>query len=149
MREQELCYLFSRLETLREKAESVSAPILRDRVDHSRRLDQIGDVIERIDSTEREAAALLEFQNRHRRTIENIIRRFSGPSAWERRAVLRCRYLDDEKWEDVSAILYGFELDFSAKYDSYLRRTYRAHGAALKAFTETITQEEEIQLDRS
>ena len=46
------------------------------------------------------------------------------------------RYFDRMSWPDVCEALFGDRVDYIEKYDSYMRRTLRIHGAALVGLAE-------------
>lgn len=46
-------------------------------------------------------------------------------------AVIQLRYFDRMSWPDVTDALFGDRPDYLDKYESYMRRTLRIHGAAL------------------
>ena len=93
--------------------------------------DRLGDVIGIADALEREAdekeqdAAVLYAE------IDGAIRKIDGKYSVERRLVLQCRYIDSQAWADVTYLLFGDRADFTDKEDSYARRTYMIHKAAL------------------
>ena len=51
-------------------------------------------------------------------------------------AVIEMRYFDRMSWPDVCEALFGGRVDYIEKYDSYMRRTLRIHGAALVGLAE-------------
>lgn len=74
--------------------------------------------------------------------IEAVIRRISGPGWPDQRAVLRMRYLDGERWEDVASLLFGTSPDYEERADSFLRRVHKTHAAALAAISEFVPLEQ-------
>ena len=67
-------------------------------------------------------------QKRERKSIEELLSHLKKSSE---KAVIRMRYFDREDWSGVSCMLFGGKDDFLDKEESYLRRTYMIHGAAL------------------
>jgi hypothetical protein len=63
-----------------------------------------------------------------RRALLEIMERL--PYA-EQRQVLQARYFDGHSWGGVARVLFGRRHDYYLKAESYERRVYRIHGAAL------------------
>lgn len=80
------------------------------------------------EATAEQAADLRDLRYR----IEGAVRLIDGPGWPNQRAVLRMRYLDGERWEDVCFMLFWRDPDFQTKQDSYVRRVYKIRKAALR-----------------
>ena len=61
------------------------------------------------------------------------------PCAKER-CIIRRRYIDGESWSDVIFGIFGSEVDFLDREDTYNRKVYRIHGNALDHMTTAINQ---------
>lgn len=57
-------------------------------------------------------------------------------------AVIQLRYFDRMSWPDVTDALFGDRPDYLDKYESYMRRTLRIHGAALVGLAELNSETE-------
>lgn len=57
----------------------------------------------------------------------------------DERAVIRLRYFDRQEWPDVCFVMYGDEIDFIDRQESYQNRTYKAHGRALLKLADILT----------
>lgn len=77
--------------------------------------------LEMIDETEREIDQKLQMLVKLKAEISGAIDRLSNR---EERMVLRCRYLNDYSWEEISALMNVSE-----------RTVYRIHGTALQNFS--------------
>ena len=75
-----------------------------------------------------QAAALRDLRNR----IEGAVRLVNGPNWAHKRAVIRMRYIDGEKFETIAQLLFGRDPDFLMKQDSYTRRVFKVRKAALR-----------------
>lgn len=73
--------------------------------------------------------------------IERAISMISGPGWANRRAVLRMRYLDQCHWEETTKMLFARNADFTARFDSYQRRTFKIHRQALEDLCAINNQE--------
>lgn len=80
------------------------------------------------ETTTKEAAELRDLRHR----IEGAVRLINGPGWPDLRAVLRMRFIDGEKWEVIAFLLFGRDPDFLVKQDSYIQRTFKLRGAALR-----------------
>ena len=104
-------------------------------------VDSMGGIVGRLDELRAELEEAQAKATETRREVEGAIKRISGPQWPDRRAVLRFRYLLCMTWSDVNDALFGAKRDFLDKEDSYMRRTYRLHGAALLDLLELIPDE--------
>lgn len=80
-----------------------------------------------------------------RRRIDAAIRLIDGPDWPNRRAVLRMRYLDGERWETIAQLLFWRDPDFLLKKESYIRRTFKIRKGALRALAKNPRIEEYVQ----
>ncbi len=91
--------------------------------------DRTGYLIELKEAAANRIAQIGKKQVEQARQIETWVELLHAP---KERAVMRLRYLDALSWADVSFSLYGSQLDFNEKEESYLRQTYRLHKKALE-----------------
>lgn len=103
--------------------------------------DKIGDLVARIEDLTAENAQLWKRVGELRREREAAIRRIGGRGYAELRAVLRLRYIDGERWNDLCFVLYGGKEDFNEREDSYLHRAYKLHGKALYELSQIVPLE--------
>lgn len=95
------------------------------------RVDRIGAELAYLEELEEK---LLQNQTAARalyRQIDGTISQISGPGWPDRRFVLRARYLDGCRWEEVSEMLFHRKSDYEGKEDTYLRHTFAIHKKAL------------------
>ena len=62
----------------------------------------------------------------------------TGKHGVERRTVLQCRYLDTMAWQDVAYLVFGDRTDYSDKFDSFQRRVFNIHKAALEDLAQVL-----------
>lgn len=55
-----------------------------------------------------------------------------------RRTVLQCRYLDGQAWSGVIYLLFEDRVDFTDKEDSFQRRVFNIHKAALEDLAQIL-----------
>ena len=119
----------AQLERLEDKLSSIGSPTLSDMPKApSRALDKEAELIAQKIDLEREIEQ--EKANLHNLRLE-IEKMMGCLKRANEKAVIRAKYLCEEKWEDVSFIIFGAKEDFLDKEDSYQRRTYMIHGSAL------------------
>lgn len=94
--------------------------------------DRIGGVISTADVIEGQVAEKEAQAAEAYREIDATIQQISGKHAAERKFILQCRYLDRMDWPDVIFLLFGEKDDFGDREDSYGRRAYDIHKAALQ-----------------
>lgn len=103
--------------------------------------DRMGGIVGQLDELRAEIEAAQDKAAEIRCEIEAVIKRIDGPQWPDRRAVLRFRYLLCLPWPDVNDALFGGKQDFLEREDSYMRRAYRLHSAALLDLLEFIPAE--------
>ena len=135
--------LFDRVDELRGRIESARTSTL-DGMPHSqtRDGDKTGALLAQLEEIEGEARAAQEAAAAYRREIRAAIRQIIGPRWADRREVLRLRYLDGLRWEDVSEKLFGDEADYWDRPEAFLRRVYKIHGAALEELSKIVPLEQ-------
>lgn len=104
--------------------------------------DSVGTALARIDELEREAAEARACAMGLYHEIDAAIKRINGPGWPDMRAVLRVRYLDLERWEGVTEVLFGQRDDYEDRQESFIRRVHKIHGAALAALAELVPLDE-------
>lgn len=118
-----------RLEYLTSKMTSISSQVMNGMPrSSSMSTDRMADMLGRKEELEASIRASVEKQAQKRREIEALVRRLKSP---EERQVIRLRYLDRTEWDEVLEIMFGSKSDFEDRYETYRRRMYRDHGAAL------------------
>ena len=134
--------LFDRADELRGRIESARTSSL-DGMPHAQNRggDRTGTLLARLEELEQEAMEAQQEATAARRKIETAIRRITGPRWADRREVLRLRYLDGLRWEDVSEKLYGDEADYWDKPEVFLRRTFKLHNRALEELSKIVPLE--------
>lgn len=129
----EVALLRARADAIRDRAASPSSPTL-DGMPRSPGFegDRLGEVIGIADVIERQVAEKEAQAAEAYREIDATIQQISGKHAAERKFILQCRYLDRMDWPDVIFLLFGEKDDFGDREDSYGRRAYNIHKAALQ-----------------
>ena len=100
--------------------------------------DRLGEAIGIADALDREANEKEQVAVALYGEIDGAIRKIDGKYGVERRLVLQCRYLDGQAWSGVIYLLFGDRVDFNDKEDSYGRRAYMIHKAALKDLAQIL-----------
>lgn len=129
----EVALLRARADAIRDRAASPSSPTL-DGMPRSPGFegDRLGEVIGTADVIEGQVAEKEAQAAEAYREIDATIQQISGKHAAERKFILQCRYLDRMDWPDVIFLLFGEKDDFGDREDSYGRRAYNIHKAALQ-----------------
>lgn len=122
-----------RLERLNSKIEGVGAQVITD-MPHSPNTigDRVGEMIGAAAELERSIEKAIEDQRNEKNAIESILKCLRRS---DEKSVIRIRYFDMESWNMVNKIMFGYRDDFAEKEESYKRRAYRAHDAALLNMT--------------
>lgn len=129
----EVALLRARADAIRDRVASPSSPTL-DGLPRSPGFegDRLGEVIGIADVIERQVAEKEAQAVEAYREIDATIQQISGKHATERKFILQCRYLDRMDWPDVIFLLFGDKGDFGDREDSFTRRAYNIHKAALQ-----------------
>lgn len=135
----EVALLRARADAIRDRAASPTAPTL-DGMPRAPGFDgdKLGGVIGAADALDREADEKERDVAALYGEIDGTIRRIEGKHGAERRTVLQCRYLDGQPWGGVTYLLFGDRVDFNDKEDSYARRVYMIHKAALEDLAQVL-----------
>lgn len=135
----EVALLRARADAIRDRAASPDSPTL-DGMPRSPGFDgdKIGGIIGAADALDREAAEKAQDAAALYAEIDGAIRRIEGNHAAERRTVLQCRYLDGQAWGGVTFLLFGDRADFNEKEESYGRRVFNIHKAALEDLAQVL-----------
>ena len=104
--------------------------------------DKLGGIIGAADALNREAAEKEQDVAALYNEIDEAIRKIGGKHGVERRTVLQCRYLDTMAWQDVAYLVFGDRTDYSDKFDSFQRRVFNIHKAALEDLAQILYQSE-------
>lgn len=100
--------------------------------------DKLGGIIGTADALEREADEKEQDAAALYAEIDGAIRKIGGKHGGERRTVLQCRYLDGQGWSGVIYLLFGDRVDFTDKEDSFQRRVFNIHKAALEDLAQIL-----------
>lgn len=100
--------------------------------------DRLGDVIGIADALDREADEKEQVAAALYGEIDGAIRQIEGKHGVERRTVLQCRYLDTMAWQDVVYLVFGDRTGYSDKFDSFQRRVFNTHKAALEDLAQIL-----------
>ncbi len=100
--------------------------------------DKLGGIIGTADALEREADEKEQDAAALYAEIDGAIRKIGGKHGGERRTVLQCRYLDGQGWSGVIYLLFGDRVDFTDKEDSFQRRVFNTHKAALEDLAQIL-----------
>ena len=99
--------------------------------------DRLGEAIGIADALDREADEKEQVAALYGE-IDGAIRKIGGKHGVERRTVLQCRYLDTMAWQDVAYLVFGDRTDYSDKFDSFQRRVFNIHKAALEDLAQVL-----------
>ena len=96
-------------------------------------LDQKDRIINRLDT-------LKELHNKQREIIEMTIRQIRSS---DERSVISLRYLSYPllSWNDVCKSMFDSKEDYEDRFESYLRRTTKTHGRAVKKMATILNSE--------
>lgn len=100
--------------------------------------DRLGGAIGIADALDREADEKEQVAAALYGEIDGAIRQIEGKHGVERRTVLQCRYLDGQAWSGVIYLLFGDRADFTDKEDSFQRRVFNIHKAALEDLAQIL-----------
>lgn len=139
----EVALLRARADAIRDRVASPSSPTL-DGLPRSPGFegDKLGGIIGAADALDREAAEKEQDVAALYNEIDEAIRKIGGKHGVERRTVLQCRYLDTMAWQDVAYLVFGDRTDYSDKFDSFQRRVFNIHKAALEDLAQILYQSE-------
>ena len=133
--------LILRAETLRDRVASPQSPNT-DGMPHnsSKDTDRIGNLIALIDDIETEARQKIAEANGIYRELNTTIKRIQGKGSADKRLVLQMKYIDGFKWYDINDVLWLKKTDYTEREESYLRRTFKIHQAALLDIAEILAE---------
>ncbi len=100
--------------------------------------DRIGEIVGAADALDREAAEKEQDAAVVYAEIDAAIRRIDGKYGAVRRTCLQCRYLDGQSWEGIVFLFFGDRVDFNDKIESYTRRAFAYHKAALQDLAQVL-----------
>lgn len=135
----EIRYLRERADAIRTRAASPASSKL-DGMPRSPGFagDRLGEAIGIADALDREANEKEQVAAALYGEIDGAIRKIDGKYGVERRLVLQCRYLDGQAWSGVTYLLFGDRIDFTDKEDSFQRRVFNIHKAALQDLAQVL-----------
>lgn len=118
-----------RMDRLQTKIIGVGAQILSDMPKApSHDNDRAADLIAQKMDLEQELGETVTELLSERRDIEKAVRTLKNA---DQRMVILSRYIDGDSFKDVNELVFGGKEDFTDKEDSYMRRVFNIHGAAL------------------
>lgn len=118
------------MQTLLQRSKTPSAKMDNPKVVSSNALeDKMSMYVSRLDAARARLNNLIVKQNKAHDIIERAVELL--PTV-RKRDVIRYRYLMNMKWSEVNQHMHGHFDDFEEREESYLRRTTKAHGAALR-----------------
>ena len=117
-----------RLEWLEAKLYNVGSPQISDLPKGTPSKDRKESMIDKKDTLSNRIMDMIKEQEKERVWIEGILASFYKS---DEKAVIRMRYIDGCKWNEVTEMLFGNEEDYDDKRESYLRRTTKLHERAL------------------
>ena len=131
--------LRARADAIRDRAASPASPTL-DGMPRAPGFDgdKLGGIIGAADALDHEAAEKEQDAAALYAEIDGEIRKIGGKYGVERRLVLQCRYLDGQAWGGVTFLLFGGRADFNEKEESYARRVFNIHKAALEDLAQVL-----------
>lgn len=123
-----------RMDRLQTRIIGVGAQVISDMPkapshDNDRAADLIAQKIDLEKELSESVAEILE----ERRGLEKAIRSLKNA---DQRTVILSRYIDGDSFRDVNELVFGGKEDFADKEDSYMRRVFNIHGAALIGLAE-------------
>lgn len=138
------CFMEDRATLLRERAGSPSSPNL-DGMPHEKGSvsDKVGNLVGMAVDMEAEASRAFKEARTIYREIDRTIKQIHGSGYPDKRYVLQMKYLDGMNWSEINDALWISKEDFLDKEDSYARRTFKIHRAALVSIAEYIPKEAE------
>ena len=138
--EKELDEQCERLEKLQAKMIGLGAQVITDMpIVHGASNDRLTDLIAKKDEID---TSIKKLAMKHLKDRENIEKVVSELKTAEEKSVVRLRYVDALRWEDVSQLIFGKKDDYMGKEDSYLRRVFLTHGNALTGMVDILQQEQ-------
>ena len=128
-----------RYERLHNKMIDIGSPELTDMPRNpSPEYDHLSDMIDLLGEIESYIKEQTERVRSERAWVERVLARLSSPNE---KIIIRSKYIDKDKWEDILFTLYGGEKDYLEREDTYVRRMYRTHGNALDHMRDVIVKE--------
>lgn len=102
--------------------------------------DSIGRSLAAVEAMEEEAQALLaRSRSLYHEINASIDQSITGPARADRRTVLKCKYLDLFAWAEICEIMFGRRSDYQDRLETYERRMYKIHRAALEQMQIPVT----------
>lgn len=105
--------------------------------------DRMADALGKEEELREKIQKMIDSQAVKRKEIEAIIRKLKNP---EERQVVRLRYFDRAKWEEIIEVMYGLREDFDDRYDTYKRRMFGRHSSALTNMENYIVAEPNTEI---
>lgn len=128
-KEREIDVKVERLETLVSKIKSIGSPRMSD-IPKAPGVssDKIARDLERKEELQASISSAVADQRTERKAIEAVLEKLKVS---DEREVVCIRYFEGNSWSEAAKIMFGMKADYERKQDTYLRRTFKVHGAAL------------------
>ena len=134
----DMCESDERLQQLRDQAAGLGASIPTGMPRNpSPPTDRMGALVAQIVELEEVISEDIEALTAERHALEGAIRQLRRA---EQKGLLRLRYIDCLTWEAVASVMFGGKADFLGKEESYQRRLFRSHQAALEGMAEILNR---------
>lgn len=128
-KEREIDVKVERLDTLVSKMKSIGSPEMSDMPKApGMSSDKIARDLERKEELQNAISAAVAEQRVERKAIEAVLDQLRVS---DEREVVCIRYFEGNSWSEAARIMFGMKADYEKKQDTYLRRTFKVHGAAL------------------
>ncbi len=139
--EHEIDNQIERLERLEAKMYGVGSPQLSDMPKAPGITgDRISGLIAQKEELEAEIRKTISEHSAMKDRIESLCKQLRKS---DQRAVIRMRYLDGEKWVDITEMLFRNKEDYMERSDAYLRTVGNIHGRALLNIAKLLDMFEE------
>lgn len=99
--------------------------------------DKLGIMVSNYIDLQNEIKEDIELHKEQKKEIEHLIK---GLRRSEERAVIRARYIDSLSWNDINNLLFGEEIDYVEKEESYMRVVFRSHKIALESMASSCNE---------
>lgn len=100
--------------------------------------DKLGGIIGAADALDREAAEKEQDAAALYDEIDRAIRKIGGQTRGGTSDRTAMPYLDTMAWQDVAYLVFGDRTDYSDKFDSFQRRVFNIHKAALEDLAQVL-----------
>lgn len=113
-----------RLQSLRDKMQSPSSPVISEMPKGGSVEDKIVRQLEDLEILEEKIDKLKEEEKKEKEYLGMIIDKLENPYE---QVILQMRYLDRWNWQEICRNIYGRNADYSENEEVYGRKVYRLH----------------------